>query len=170
MYSESRCLDRAKAMATPVQHQQQQQHPYYCCHYYNNPTPQTGPYSLSSPPPPPSTTVGNPMDSPPSSPPFIDFLGVGATWLINSSPTNHRVILVFRKKKNQNVSREKCLIFFFFVNEDSMWDVLQLTEIPLMARNEGIFTFLVSVKVTSAPVNILSIFFLVLFFWKFQWS
>ncbi|KAJ8445484.1 hypothetical protein Cgig2_031297 [Carnegiea gigantea] len=78
MYSESRCLDRAKAMATPVQHQQQQQHPYYYCYYYNNPTPQTGPYSLSSPPPP-STTVGNPMDSPPSSPPFIDFLGVGAT-------------------------------------------------------------------------------------------
>jgi len=80
MYSERRCLDRGKAMARPVegQQQQQQQHPYYYYCYYYNPTPQTGPYSLSSSPPP-STTVGNQMESPPSSPPFIDFLGVGAT-------------------------------------------------------------------------------------------
>ncbi|XP_021739929.1 transcription factor MYB117-like [Chenopodium quinoa] len=83
MFSQSSCLDR------PIQMQLQQQQSYYCYYYNNNNNinnnsplislPQTDPYSLSS-----QSSIGaaggrsddNPTSS---SPPFIDFLGVGAT-------------------------------------------------------------------------------------------
>lgn len=79
MFSQSSCLDR------PIQMQIQQQESYYYYYYNNNNSsslislPQTDPYSLSSSQSP-SFQAARSDDNPnSSSPPFIDFLGVGAT-------------------------------------------------------------------------------------------
>ncbi|KAL2903984.1 hypothetical protein RDABS01_002694 [Bienertia sinuspersici] len=82
MFSPSSCLDRPIPMPMQMQLQmqlQQQQSYYY--YYYNSPLPQTDPYSLSSIEAAESRSVANHLEDNPtsSSPPFIDFLGVGAT-------------------------------------------------------------------------------------------